>query len=111
MIEYLKDCLRELYNGAPQDVHDYYLNKLRGRYAMTERYPVDEATRDAYYAIIDAYNAADDIRELLDFHYDEAFVEDQDGYFEPTDKYNELVEAFYKAFETAEARVDALDEE
>ena len=111
MIEYLKDCIRELYNGAPQDVHDYYLNKLRGRYAMTEHYPVDEATRDAYYAVIAAYNAADDVRELLDFHFDEAYVEDASGNLLATEKYSELVNTYWALVRTAEELVDALDEE
>ena len=111
MIEYLKDCIFELTNDEPDEVHDFYLNRLRGRYAMTEHYPVDEATRDAYYAVIDAYNAADDVRELLDFHLDEAYVEDASGNLLATEKYSELVATYWALVRTAEELVDALDEE
>lgn len=111
MIEYLKDCIRELTNDEPDQVHDFYLNRLRGRYAMTERYPESEATSEAYYAIIDAYNAADDVRELLDFHFEEAYVEDASGNLLATEKYSELVSTYWALVRTAEELVDALDEE
>ena len=108
--EALQDCLRELYAEAPQAVHDYYKCRLDGILPMRRRYGTTEAEDEAAHAVYMAYAAADDVRELLDYHADEAFIDPHNGNFETTDKYNALVDAFHKAFETAEQLVDALDE-
>ena len=108
--EALQDCLHELRCNDPDEMHDHYKCQLDGILPMCRRYGTTDAQDDAAHAVYMAYSAADEVRELLDFHFDEAYTEDEAGNLNATPKLEALWQAFIAARNEAERLVDALDE-
>lgn len=87
----LKHCVTELAADSPGNIHDFWRTKLDGAYQVEQSYNlITEDVRQAYFAVLHAYNASDDIKAF-------------DGLDD--DELDRLYERFYTLFTEAEVKV------